>query len=847
MSTVRMRRILLFYVDRKVLEFMKKRILSVALAVCVLMTCFVVANYTATAVTTDKSVTAAAPDTYSEITANPYGITDSNDDATILQCWNWSYANLEKEIPKIAQQGFSVVQISPPNEIKEATKNAKVTQSDDKNGWWMFYQPAGFQLNQSTDNALGTKTELIKMVKTAHSYGVRVIADSVINHMGTCDNENSISSSDPMAHVTPKAKEFEPEIYNNKLFHSPWFNMTYQYEWSGPQDTCTNDLTRGCTSRLPDLKTEDARVQSAIYDYLKEMVDCGIDGFRFDAAKHIETPNDLAKYRSDFWTNTVSKVRAYAKSTYKKDVLSYGEILNTCGYGRSYNHYYPFMKVTDSTIYRQIQKAVVSSSPSQAIPQRMANGSNAQTVLWDESHDTYMDGESKSFSTAQRNKTWAAIAARSGITSMYLARPASLTQALGVASETDWTKKEVAEVNKFNNNYAGQGEYLSNASGVAVIGRGSKTQDGGAVLINCSGTTKAVSGLTVATMADGKYTDRVSGTTFTVSGGKVSGSIGATGVAVLYNEPGPTVSATESGSYFTDNITIKLNCKNVDYATYEYNGSAPQKYESGASVTLGTAADKAGATYKVTLKGYVKDAVATTQTYTYTKANQESEYNITFKTNNQAGWTSVCIYAWNSANEAKVNAKWPGVKMTGSGGTYTATIPNTFDRVIFNNNNNKRQTVDIIITGSMTYTLKSSPTQNADGTYIYDVTEKSDAPTEPTYYPGQGDQPTESATATQGPTETDPPASETVTATEPMISLLYGDANLDNVISIKDATAIQEHAAMLKTLTGNALTVADVDDSGTVNVKDATCVQCYLAKLDGAGKVNQECKVPAEK
>ena len=85
--------------------------------------------------------------------------------------------------------------------------------------------------------------------------------------------------------------------------------MTYKYEWDGPEDTCTNDLTRGCTSRLPDLKTEDARVQSAIYDYLKEMVDCGIDGFRFDAAKHIETPNDLAKYRSDFWKNTVTKVK----------------------------------------------------------------------------------------------------------------------------------------------------------------------------------------------------------------------------------------------------------------------------------------------------------------------------------------------------------------------------------------------------------------------------------------------------------------------------------------------------------------------------------------------------------
>ncbi len=523
---------------------MKKRILSVVLAVCLLATCFAIAQYSATAASTDKNVSGA----------NPYSITDSNDNATILQCWNWSYSNLEAKMEKIAKQGFSVVQISPPNEIKEGTKGHKVT-GETTNGWWMFYQPAGFQINESTDNALGTKAELVSMVETAHKYGVRVIADSVINHMGTANDEETNSSkknsTDPMVHLTPAAAKFEPEIVNNKLFHTPWFNMTYKYEWDGPEDTCTRDLTRGCTSRLPDLKTEDPRVQSAIYDYLQELVDAGIDGFRFDAAKHIETPNDLAAYKSDFWKNTVTKVKNYAKSTYKKDLLSYGEILNTCGYNRKYSAYFPFMKVTDSTIYRQVQKAVIQSSPSQAIPQNMANGSKAQTVLWNESHDTYMDGESKNYSKAQRNKTWAAIAARDGITSMYLARPASLTQQLGVASDSDWTAKEVAAVNHFNNIFAGKGEYLGNASGIAVIGRGSSTtKGGGAVLVNCASSTsnKSASGVAVATMSNGTYKDQISGTNFVVSNGKItSGTIGNTGIAVLYPESlEPTQPATEA-------------------------------------------------------------------------------------------------------------------------------------------------------------------------------------------------------------------------------------------------------------------------------------------------------------
>lgn len=143
---------------------MKKRIIAVVVSLCILSTCFIALQYTASAATTEKH----------EAGTLVNGITNSNDNATILQCWNWSYTNLKNKIPKIAEQGFSVVQISPPNEIKEGTVGHKVT-GETTNGWWMFYQPAGFQINQSTDNALGTKDQLIEMVEEAHKYGVRVM------------------------------------------------------------------------------------------------------------------------------------------------------------------------------------------------------------------------------------------------------------------------------------------------------------------------------------------------------------------------------------------------------------------------------------------------------------------------------------------------------------------------------------------------------------------------------------------------------------------------------------------------------------------------------------------------
>ncbi|MCH5304236.1 MAG: starch-binding protein [Ruminococcus sp.] len=806
---------------------MRKRIISVVLAVCLLATCFVCAQYTATAVTTDKKSTSA----------NPYGLAESLDDATILQAWNWSYTNIESKLEKIAKAGFTTIQISPPNEIKEATLGHTVN-SESNNGWWMFYQPAGFQLNESTDNALGTKSQLVSMINKAHEIGLKVIADSVINHMGTCDNENNVTSTDPMKHVTPKAQKFEPEIYNNQLFHNPWENMTYAFEWNGPEDTCTYDLTRRCTSRLPDLKTEDPRVQNAIYEYLQEMVDIGMDGFRFDAAKHIETPNDLPKYRSDFWPNTVNKVKTYAKSKYNKELMSYGEILNTCGYNRKFSDYYPYMKVTDSTIDRQILPAVISGNASNAIPMNMANGTKAQTVLWNESHDTYMDGETRDKSKAQRNKAWAAIAARDGITALYLARPASLSQQLGVASETDWISTEVAEVNKFSNIFEGQSEYLQSSSNIAVIGRGSASSGGGAVLINCSsGTSANVSSVAVATLANGTYTDRISGGIFTVNNGRVSGSIGNTGIAVLYDEPGPTVYATASQKYYTDTISITLSSKNCDRATYSVNGSAETAFTSGQTVTLGTSADTAGATYKVTLNGYENGAVATTATYTYTKAIKPTSYNVTVKTDNVSGWSSTPnIYMWNESTKQN-GGDWPGTPMSGSGGVYTATVSSEYDRIIFNCGS--KQTVDIVIDCSTEYTISSETENNSGGTPCNKVNAKPEEDPTPTYYPGIGDMPTTAPQTTTAPVipsttvgdTTTAPTSTTQQTTTIQSQYSAGDVNRDNSVNISDVTLIQKYLVDLIAFDNEQKALADYDGDGRQSIKDATKIQYAIAKI----------------
>lgn len=522
-----------------------KRIISILLAFLTVCTCIVVAGTSMASGVSVDVAESAYQDMLAQSSANNYGLASTVNEGTILQAWNWSFKNIEDNLELIASQGFTTIQVSPPNEIKTATKGAKVIQDDGKNGWWMFYQPAGFQINESTDNALGTKSEFVSMCSKAHSLGLKVIVDAVINHMGTNGYEGDDQSSDydknPINHVTPRAKEFEPEIYNNNLFHYPYKNMQY-IESNASQYDSTYDLTRNCTSHLPDLKTEDTRVQKAIYDYMDELISSGADGFRFDAAKHIETPDDLQSLRSNFWPNTLGKVK---QAHPENEVYAYGEILNTCGINRPFSMYTKLFDVTDSNSYWGIKDAATSGGSANATPYYPnSNFTSANTILWDESHDTYIDGATTSLTTVQRGKIWALVAGRAEITTVYFARPNDATNTnacknitLGEVKLTSWSNKTTQAVNHFHNYFVGQSEYCtSNQSGTAYIERGTK----GCIIINRGSTTTKSVTLTNHKLTAGTYIDAITGNTFTVTKTNIKGNVGNTGVACIYMDSVPT-------------------------------------------------------------------------------------------------------------------------------------------------------------------------------------------------------------------------------------------------------------------------------------------------------------------
>ncbi len=95
----------------------------------------------------------------------------------------------------------------------------------------------------------------------------------------------------------------------------------------------------------------------------------------------------------------------------------------------------------------------------------------------------------------------------------------------------------------------------------------------------------------------------------------------------------------------------------------------------------------------------------------------------------------------------------------------------------------------------------------------------------------------EETTAAPEETTTQAP---TVTETEaPKVLGLYGDVNGDNKVSIKDASAIQKHLAMLDIIPAEREAFADVTGDNKISIKDASAIQKYLAALEHNSKTGE--------
>ncbi|MDY0023764.1 MAG: alpha-amylase family glycosyl hydrolase [Candidatus Izemoplasmatales bacterium] len=609
-------------------------------------------------------------------------LVDNVQDGTILHAWNWSLVNIEENLEDIAIAGFSTIQISPMQPQKDFFGIATYGSS-----WWKLYQPLGFSI-ATADHSIGTRADLESLTAAAEEFGIKIIVDVVLNHLSS-DGNNTLD---------PNVASYEPEIYNQNLIRTN----------NGlASDSSVFSVTRGSLGELVDLQTETQTVQDRVLSLLKEYVDAGVAGFRFDAAKHIETPND-GDLSSNFWPYILNGVNAYANGLGKDNLYFYGEILNTAGANRSYTDYTNYMSVTANHMSDVIRQAVISKNLSALIADNYIDGVDAaKTVLWAESHDTFADGSTKSTPDSYLTKAYVINASRSNATSLFFARPND-NSFMGEIGSYLWKSLEVSEINRFHNYFAGTSEYLSGQDNFFLNER-FDDELFGVVIVDLAGT-KKVNNIPVYNIPDGNYYDQISDSNFVVKDGKISGNVGDSGIAIVYNNPyqaKPSFYLSDDGSRgsFTDTKKVTIYSFNTTEAYYSVNGGSKVSFSGTVDVTLSHPDDNATVTLDLEL--WYGDYLIERQ-FTYIKSNIVVT-EIVVNNIDISAYPNSKIAAW--VWEEGEDGRW--VEGTLSGSTYNFNIgenddyfllvlfPNT--QTSFNWDDKLAQTGDTEIMGDGTY------------------------------------------------------------------------------------------------------------------------------------------------
>lgn len=740
-----------------------KRIISAALAASMLLPCFATAAVSANAVVVSDE---------NSVSAGDYDLMDNIQDGVILHCFNWKYNDIKAELDNIAEAGFTTIQTSP-------------AQPGGGTGtWWWLYQPLGFYIGT---NELGTKAELESLCKEAENYGIKVIVDVVANHLA---GDHS---------------RIEDDLKPSKYWHTFGGGIDWKNRWQ---------VTHGEIG-MPDIATENSYVQQKVGNYMQELKSVGVDGIRWDAAKHIGVPSE----DDNFWSSVT-----------KYGLYNYGEILGgpddrASGNEDIMKEYTDYITVTDSNYGKTLRDSFNSGDAPDSSGNWCDRGISCDKLIyWAESHDTWSNnkdwGYSNDMSQNVIDRAYAVAASRNEVTALYFSRPSSKIKddiKIGEKGSTHFTSSEVAEVNKFHNAMNGKADCYKKSNDCSVITR----KDGGAVIVKGSGSGKVSVENGGGYAKPGTYVDRISGNTFTVTSSSISGQVGSSGIAVIYEEenPKPRVSVTPgSSTYETETYTLTLNTKNAENSQYSVDGGKYQSFTDGTKITIG-----AGLAYgtKTTINVKASNANGSAdKTYIYTKVDPTLTQKIYFD-NSSYNWSNIYAYIY---SDAVSNAKWPGEKMTldSSTGYYVIEVSDSLANgaVIFSDGTNS---------ASKRYPADSKPGLNLNGTTkIFKANH-----TFEDYYPPVPTQSTTAQPTTAKPTTAQP-------TTSPAESVLIGDTNQDGKITINDVTEIQLYINETITFNQKQKIAADVDEDGSVDIRDATYIMLYIANQPSSeAKVGQ--------
>ncbi len=210
---------------------------------------------------------------------------------TSAQMFHWRWPDIATECTQwLGPNGYGGVQVSPPE------SSAKLGH------WYDMYQPVNYTVLNSN---MGTEAQFQSMINTCHAAHVRVYADVVANHMAG----GSGTATDG----------------------SPWNSATLTYPYFSAADfhtACDIQSSDYSNNRhnvifcrlagMPDLMTDGSYVRGQITNYLTKLLNMGVDGFRFDAAKWMQ-PVDLQAFMNGIAKTTAAGEKIWVAQEVSED------------------------------------------------------------------------------------------------------------------------------------------------------------------------------------------------------------------------------------------------------------------------------------------------------------------------------------------------------------------------------------------------------------------------------------------------------------------------------------------------------------------------------------------------
>lgn len=622
------------------------------------------AAYAANAPTTSYDRTLGNPTFESAREAN--GLAKEMNYGAILHAWMWSANTIKAHMDEIADAGYTSIQTVPMSTIKGPEHGMVFTEN-----WYYVYQPSGTGIG---NKVIGTEAEIKAMTEEAHKHGIRVIADAVINHF------------------TSDWNAVESDWKDRKYFHGD-FDVCQKSKPEAIRGDAIDygnrwQVTQCHLLGLLDLNTQSQEVANRMKDYLTRAVAAGVDGFRYDAAKHIELPDEFQTH-SPYYDTILPNGAQYQYG----EVLQGDSGLNAAAYPALFDKYSSNGGGNTGSHYGKAIRGAIKSGRMNANSLRDLQGTGVrdnQLVTWVESHDNYANGDKESTGiTADKIRMgWAIVASRAGGAPLFFNRPVNSggngaqfaeQSQLGDAGDNEWKHPEVVAVNKFRNAMEGAPEYLRNCKddqSCLMIERGISdgSPDNNGVTVANMGGDKDLSGQTT-TLDDGTYKDQVNGNSITVSGGTItSGYAKGNKVSVFWNGgngstiDAESISASPTNTTFTGNgIEVTVRAQNVKDTKWSTSDGKSGTFESGDKITVGANAE-VGDVITLTLagKGTGAEGKDFNLQYTYEKVERSQQQLAKYYSTNTTGqktkktitidgsvsdWDSSMLIAQGAAND----------------------------------------------------------------------------------------------------------------------------------------------------------------------------------------------------